>query len=252
MNTHFKNLVKAFESFRYKHDLINVFEDFLYLTAAAFSNSVDKLNFDKREEEYLRRIKKYSKAEAAKFPELLGELVMCFEVGGPNDHLGNLFMELGLGNSAKGQFFTPYPVSQMMARMIVSKEDIDKHIKEKGYFTLCEPTCGAGGMIIATYEAVMELGYNPQVVMRVTSQDIDIKAVLMTFIQTTLLGIDNTVILGDTLALEERDVWRTPSRFLRVFAALNNISGTPISTVEMDEYDHVEEIAQYEQMALAF
>ena len=252
MNTHLTNMIKTFESFRYKYDLINVFDDFLYLTAAAFSNAVDKVNFEKREEEYLRRINKYSKAEAAKFPELLGELVMCCEVAGPGDHLGSLFMGLGLGNSAKGQFFTPYHVSQAMAGVIVTKESIDKHIKEKGYFTLAEPTCGAGGMIIAVYELVLKLGYNPQVVMRVTSQDVDIKAVLMTFIQSTLLGIDNTVILGNTLAMECRDVWRTPSRFLRIFAALNNIKGTPISAEVMDEYDHVEEFIRTEQIALNF
>ncbi len=41
------------------------------------------------------------------------------------------------------------------------------------------------------------------------AQDIDIKCFYMTYIQTFLVGISAEVILGNTLAVEERRVWRT-------------------------------------------
>lgn len=239
VDKHYQNMVKIFHSFRYKYDIMDVFEDFLYMSAAAFSNSVDKIHYDKREAEYMRRIKKYKKPDSDKFPELLSQLVMCFETGGPNDYLGKLFMELDMGNKYRGQYFTPYHVSKLMASMTFSEETVRKHIAEKGYMTLYEPTCGAGGMIIAAYEVVENMGLNPQQVLKVTSQDIDFKAVLMTFIQTTLLGLDNTVILGDTIKMEQRDVWRTPSRFIRLFASMNNLYGKPeeITSESLDEFE---------------
>lgn len=238
---HLKNMQKIFNSFQYKHDIFSVFEDFLYMSASAFSNAIDKVHYEEREKEYLRRINKYSKEDQALFPKLLSELVMCFERGGPNDYLGRLFMDLDLGNKFKGQFFTPYPVSKLMTSMILSKESIEKAVKEKGYITLSEPTCGSGGMIIAAYEVISNLKLNPQQVLRVTSQDIDFKAVLMTYIQTTLLGIDNTVILGDTLMMEKRDVWRTPGRFLRIYGLLESIGKSKdISSEVLDEYDREE------------
>lgn len=250
---HYKNMVKLFESFRYKHQIHEVFGDFLYLTASAFSNSVDKVHYEKRESEYLRRIKKYEKQEYDKFPLLISELVMCFEVGGFNDHLGKLFMDLGLGNSFKGQYFTPYSVSKAMASMVFDEENVKKHIDEKGYMTLYEPTCGAGGMIIAASDVVYSMGLNPQQILRVTSQDVDLMAVLMTYIQTTLLGLDNTVILGNTLTLEQRDVWRTPGRYLRILASMETSlnKAKEITSEKLDIYDGILELEDSGQFVLA-
>lgn len=246
-------MVKIFESFRYKYDIHNVFEDFLYLSAAAFSNAVDTVHYEKREAEYLRRIKRYKKQDYDKFPLLLSELVNCFEYGGYDDHLGKLFMELNLGDSFKGQFFTPYYVSKLMASMEFEEKNVRKLVEEKGYITLNEPTCGAGGMIIAASEVVYNMGFNPQEVLRITSQDIDLRAVLMTFIQTTLLGLDNTVILGNSLSMEHRDVWRTPSRFIRTYASLEKLlNGTKeITSESLDKQDELMILQDNGQYVLA-
>lgn len=240
-NEHYQNMVKIFTSFRYKYDIMDVFEDFIYMTAAAFSNSVDTVHYEKRETEYMRRINRYEKKDSEKFAEIISQLVMCFEVGGPNDYLGKLFMDLDMGNKYRGQYFTPYTVSVAMASMVFNERDVRMHINEKGYMSLYEPTCGAGGMIIAAYEVVKKMGFNPQQVLKVTSQDIDFKAVLMTYIQTTILCIDNTVILGNTLMMEQQEVWRTPSRFLRIFANLNKLHSKPeeITSELLDECEEL-------------
>ena len=245
---HIKNITTNFNRLAYRHDMHMVFEDFLYFGAAAFSNAVDKVNYDAREKEYLRRMKRYNEDESELFAVLLAELVMCFEVGGPNDYLGLIFMQLNLGNKFTGQYFTPYDISLLMAQMKFTKEDIEEAIAEKGHITISDPCVGAGGMIIAAYQVIGELGFNPQQIMRVTTQDVDLRAVLMTYIQSTILNIDNTVILGNSLTLECRDVWRTPSRFLRLSAMLSKLSSgkqpTNKNLLELEDFAKVNEQGQ--------
>lgn len=241
---YYKSLVKKFDAFQYKHDMITVFEDFLYMAAASFSNVFDKIHYEKREAEYIRIINKYEKNERELFPIMLVDLVMLFEraveTGQYDDYLGRLFMQLDLGNSARGQFFTPYHISLVMANMIIQPEDIAKHVEEKGYFTMLEPTCGAGGMVIAAYNAVLDAGFNPQKVMRVVSQDIDRRAVLMTYIQSTLLSIDNTVILGNSLMMEQKEVWYTPAHFMNLANMFKN-KGLKADEVKKKTEQHIQE-----------
>lgn len=212
---HYKEMVKLFESMRYKHDLYTVFEDFLYMAGAALSNPYDFVHAEKREAEYMRRVKKYERKDAEVFAKVLAELIMCMQ-DEPNDYLGRLFMELNISNKWRGQFFTPYPVAHLMASLTITKESVEKDLHDHGYISIGEPCCGGGVNIIAAFNVIKGLGYNPRDIMRVQSQDIDERSVLMTFIQTSLLGIDNTVILGNTLTLEVKDVWRTSDSYLRV------------------------------------
>ena len=46
------------------------------------------------------------------------------------DFLGELYMNLDLGNEHAGQFFTPYNVCRMMSEMNVS--DAKKEVADKG------------------------------------------------------------------------------------------------------------------------
>lgn len=63
------------------------------------------------------------------------------------DVLGDIYMASGMGSKAAGQFFTPYHLSKACARLIVPEPDKD------GQFILNEPSCGGGGMVIATAAA---------------------------------------------------------------------------------------------------
>ena len=207
-----KEMTKKLESLRYHYEVSHLFEDFLELVAITISNSVDRHQYEKREARYMQLIGKYNPKEANLFAELFAMLVMALEEK-PEDYLGQLFMELELYNTFKGQFFTPLSVANAMARMTLD-EKFDSIMDEKGYVTVNEPTTGGGVTIIALYNEIMRRGYNPQQAMQVVAQDIDSKAVHMTYIQLSLLGINIQVIRGDTLALECREVWKSPGHFL--------------------------------------
>lgn len=247
---HYKEMIKLFESMRYKYDLYTVFEDFLYMAGAALSNPYDFVHAEKREAEYMKRVTKYGK-DAEVFAKILGELIMCLQ-DGPNDYLGRVFMELNISNKWRGQFFTPYSVAHLMASITLTKENIERSLKQHGYISIGEPCCGGGVNIIAAFNVIKALGYNPQEIMRVQSQDIDMRSVLMTFIQTTLLGIENTVILGNTLTLEVKDVWRTSGSFLRILDQISVKSQVLHKRITQDDItsellDEIEDIHLIEE-----
>lgn len=211
---HRKNIIKLMQENSYRHPLYDVFRDFIEMAALAVSNSVDLANKRQREERYMAVVKKYSSEEASRFPKMLGELTSALELQ-PGDVLGEVFSELDLTDSSRGQFFTPYDVCKMMAQMQVGTgEDIRARIKERGFITVSEPACGAGAMVVAMADAMHQLGINYQQHMHVTAVDIDPRAVHMAYLQFSLLGIPAVVILGNALTLEEHEHWRTPLHVL--------------------------------------
>lgn len=120
-------------------------------------------------------------------------------------------MEMELGNKNTGQFFTPYHVSFMCAEASLQGYEGD-HI-----LTIHEPSCGGGGMIIAAAAVLSERGMNYQKLMHVVAQDLDWKAVHMTYVMLSLMGINAVVAQGDTLiepyhpGYPKDRVFRTPA-----------------------------------------
>ncbi len=128
-----------------KHNLINVFNDFLSLVTYSISNAV---NFDKaRENQYLNIINKYNKNEQKLFPKMLMSLVNSLNQEDFNDVLGTIYEEFNMQNKFKGQFFTPINVCNMMSEITLNKKEIQKAIENKGYFSMSEPACGSGRLI---------------------------------------------------------------------------------------------------------
>ncbi|MGQ3212346.1 N-6 DNA methylase [Shinella sp.] len=202
-------IVKLFETCRYKHDLYTVFGDWCECSAISMSNAVDVANFEKREARYVEIARKCGSETMATFSKIFGEVVMALEEK-PQDILGMTFHALELHNKARGQFFTPYPICQLMARIIAgSAEDMQKAIAERGFMLAQEPAVGSGAMIVALAEAILEAGFNYQQLLHVTAVDIDPRAVHMAYIQFSLLHIPATVIVGDSLAMRFREEWRT-------------------------------------------
>lgn len=197
-----------------RHGAWTVFSDFIAMAAISIRNSVNLLDWEEKEKQYLDLIKKYKKEELEKFPEILGELIMALEKE-PSDILGQVFMEMDLGNKWKGQFFTPMPVAELMAE--VSIDQIRKTIDKDGYITVNEPAAGAGAIIIALAKVLEQHGYNYQKQMVVITQDTDIKSVYMAYIQLSLLGIPAKVIHANTLTLEVYEEWDTPFYVLNMW-----------------------------------
>ena len=187
---HTKELLQLIRKTAHRWNPHEVFSDFVELSCLSFSNAVDRRQFDAREARYLQIAKRYPRDVFESFPRMLGHLTFAMEqryaAGGLGDVLGVVYMQLELGNDRAGQFFTPYHVSQMMARMLVGD---GAEVRAKGFLDVLEPASGAGGMVIAMADALQQAGLNYQGAMHATCIDIDLCCVHMTYLQASLLHI---------------------------------------------------------------
>lgn len=181
-------IIKTIQSMIGKYGVYNIFEDWVRMIALAYANQI--FFSQKREDEYLETMKKYDDAERSKFYEMYAWLLEWAEEQ-MTDMLGYIYMHLELGSKAHGQFFTPYNICRMMAKL---------HKYDGSILKVNEPSCGAGGNIIALAEALKEQGINYQQKMEVVCQDIDTKAVYMTYVQMCLYGIPAIVYQANTLS----------------------------------------------------
>ena len=209
------SLTKLITSASYRHANYQVFSDFVEMAAISISNAVDIPQRDKREAEFMRIVKKYEPKEVAEFPKMLGCLVDTLETefsdGGGSDVLGKTYHELELHNKWAGQYFTPFEICRMMAKMTVG--DLTKP-PECGFLTVGEPAAGSGAMVLAFAAEMKAAGINYQQNLHVTATDVDAKCVHMSYLQLSLLHIPAVIIHGNSLSLEEYGRWYTPAHIL--------------------------------------
>jgi type I restriction-modification system DNA methylase subunit len=211
---HVKAFLKTIEHFRYHHHIYDVFRDWTELAAAELHQAPYRAGlpkdevFERVEEEYLAVAKKYQRKDFDRFAEMLG-ITWAALSEGKQDFLGQCYMQLEIGNKRAGQFFTPYEVSLLVARLTV--DDPSPLIAEQGFITLHEPACGAGGMVIAVAQVVEEAKHDPTTTLYFDAVDIDRQCANMTYIQTSLLGLSGVVWHGDTLRMEMRSHRITPA-----------------------------------------
>ena len=209
-----KDIIKIINSIAGKYSAYEVFTDWIRCFALSISNSC-QLHHDKvwqdREQLYLDTIKRYTIKDVTKFIDMRDLLIETLE-DNPTDVLGQIYMESGMGSKAAGQFFTPYHLSELCAKLVMPEPD------EEGLYRINEPSCGGGGMIIAAAMALREQGIDYQRKMRVVAQDLDWKGVYMCYLQLSLLGINAICVQGNTLSepyrrdyLPERVLY-TPAR----------------------------------------
>lgn len=207
---------KVFEKACYMHSSWQVWSDFILLSAITIQNAVDQQGalHDEREGEYMRTILQYGEDERALLPKLLAIVVEALEENPGQDFLGNLFMGLGLNNHWKGQFFTPYHVCHMMAKM--QMDGIGEAVERQGWVGVSDPCCGGGALLIAARNVMVEqdLGYGS---VWYEAQDIDRTAALMCYIQLALLGCAGRVMVGNSLLMEADEVWILPATYLPIW-----------------------------------
>lgn len=201
-----KNIVKLLESVGRHKDRYKIFDDFVTMFAISLHNNGAWFD-DKREQEYLKIIRSYDKQDQDIFCKAIAVLIIELDVE-PKDVLGSVFMEMELGDSRNGQYFTPDSVSRLMATVQVS--GIECIIKKKGYFSLSECAAGSGGMILAVVNELLNKNINPSKSLWVEAVDISRIAALMCYIQLTLWGIPAKIIVGNSLTMKCREVWYTP------------------------------------------
>ncbi|RJL50201.1 ArdC-like ssDNA-binding domain-containing protein [Pectobacterium carotovorum] len=206
-NPHRPTFIRQFQEIAPYENRWTVFSDFIHMSAAALHN---RCHFVQEiEDDYMRRIKRYKTADQRRFPVLFNTLVDGMEFSAA-DFLGSVFMELELGDRRRGQYFTPYSVAYMMAKMQLSDGLPALTRGERDFITVSDPACGAGGLIVAMAQAMLEAGFNPQKQMMAVCVDIDPVAAMMAYVQLALCGIPAMVIVGNSLSIELRQTWRTP------------------------------------------
>lgn len=129
-----KSFTRIMDGLAQRHGIHQVFSDFLTLLICAFSHG-------RMEKLYMETIGRYEKPDAYTISEALGALVveMTGDGSGMIDVLGTYFEE-NLSHGRNGQFFTPQPVCDMMARM---------NLPMKAGARILDPACGSGRMLMA-------------------------------------------------------------------------------------------------------
>lgn len=197
-----------------------VWADLMSAIACSLSNATDRSaeHYERREKEYADCIKRLGSVEAP--AHILGIIVTALENNPEQDFLGKMYMDLNLGNHWKGQFFTPYSVSKMMADITIG--NVDRQIEEKGYISICDPSCGAGSTLIAAANSMKRSKYNFQNHVLFVGQDLDRVVALMCYIQLSLLGCAGYICVGNTITnplagdplfpqeLESQELWFMP------------------------------------------
>lgn len=192
-----KEIVKIFGQLGGRHSLWQLWADAIVMIACAISNAVDKAHWDEREKAYLSIAKKYTKEEMDCFVRIYALLVNAYEFDADQDLLGELYMNLGLGNDHNGQFFTPYDVCKMMALMNI--DHAERMIQEKGWIAVNDPAVGAGALLIAFANACKDRKINYQQSVLFTAQELDYVTACMCYIQLSLMGCPGYVYIGNTL-----------------------------------------------------
>lgn len=170
--------------------IVSIFSDFCRIAACTLSCQT-------REVEYLEAIQGYSKDELNDIAKALAGLIEEMENNPFEDVLGAFFQEIGSKSTtqARGDFFTPPCVSELMARLSLNPEKI---LAEGKPVTVNEPACGSGGMILACAKIMAPR----QDLLRVTMQDLNPDACNMAYINSTLWGIPAEILQGNTLTIE--------------------------------------------------
>lgn len=156
----------------------------------AVSITLSQVCFSKKREERFKEIMKKHKVED--FSKLFAITVEALERDPEQDFLGTLFMQLELSSHWHGQFFTPYNLGAMMAKVN------NYSCEGKDYISVTDPACGAGCLLIAARNELQKKKIGSDRAFFV-GQDISFIAGLMAHIQLSLLGCAGYIVIADTI-----------------------------------------------------
>lgn len=156
-----------------------------------------------REAEYLEEARRWKPDDLTDFSQAVGQLVIEMEDQPFTDLIGPQYLEQSSssGRQARGEFYTPPEICRLMAEMTIGQIDTSA----TNPVSIMEPSCGAGGMILAAGQVFARSNAVHQ--MRVTAIDINPVACDMAFINTTLWGIPCRVLHGNALTNEFWHGW---------------------------------------------
>lgn len=209
--------VKFIQKAAYGNNIWQWWNDFITLFALALQIPFSPHLSEERRRQYRIIYDSYSKEAILQFGHLMDMLLEDWEKSTACDILGEIYTRLSLTSHAKGQYFTPYIISEFMAK-IVSTEEHELPI------IFNEPACGSGSNIIAFANELKARGINYQEDAYFIAEDIDPLVAMMCYIQMSLFGMPGVVRIGDTLDIKNpKEHMYTPFHYIRgprIFARL--------------------------------
>jgi len=184
-----------------------VFKDFCQLSASIFAIPF----YQDAKEKFQEISDKYDDADIAKMDKMLSLMVEDLEAE-YHDFLGEVFMELNLGSHWKGQFFTPWNVCRLKAKLVL--DNVKKQLEKKLFISISDPCVGAGALLLAAAQEFREQNINYSDRVLFEAVDIDEVSFFMAYLQISLCGMAASVIHGDSLAMKKFRIWYTPVFFI--------------------------------------
>ena len=199
-------------------DYYSVLGDFFEASAISVKNAVDLNDRDVYENRFADIAKSYGENGMKIFAECLSLFTdeIHKAIHGDTmfrDFAGELYMASGTNSKGLGQFFTPYHVSRLMAECNIEKDRFLDEIEENPdrVITFYEPTCGAGGLMVAAIDVMHAAGINYAHNMFIDCGDIDPRCFHMSYLTLSLLGAPAVVRLGDAISMKYHRAWFTPA-----------------------------------------
>jgi hypothetical protein len=169
----------------YKYGVNSVFDDFLEMVICS-------LSLGAKEDRYHEIVRNYEKPDAYLMAEAFGALVIEMDNKGEGlkDGFGDFYMEY-LSHGHNGQFFTPEPICDMMAR-ILNPAGFGERVAD-----CC---CGSGRMLMAAAKISRNSLF--------FGADVDRTCAMMCLINLCLNGLLGEVCWMDTLMNRFYGGWR--------------------------------------------
>lgn len=221
VKSEYKELVKLFNQLSGSRSLWQVFNDCIEMFALSIQNTFCfGQTFEKNENRYKDIVKNYSESEIETIVKIFAEITNALEANSFQDFLGDLYMQLDMGSSALGQFFTPYTVSYAMAESSFDEKNAKAELSQKGYISVLEPAVGGGANVIAFCEVLKNHDINYQTQCVIVCQELSKLTVLMCYTALSLIGCAAVVKIGDSLSdpytnyfaeySKGAEIWTTP------------------------------------------
>jgi type I restriction-modification system DNA methylase subunit len=191
--------------------LYEVFQDFVFFSAAFLRNSVGQLDSSfmdmNIENEYIKRMKSYESLKSRQaFGELLNLLVEMHTTKQlPFDLLGAVYMELEIANQHLGQYYTPSAISDVMANMAL--QGFQSTVSKQGFVSLSDHACGSGATLLSCVKLFIENNFRVENTLYIEATDIDRHAALMCYVQLSLWAVPCKIYVGNSLTMEMRETW---------------------------------------------
>ena len=189
-----KELVSLIESFAYENGKDNkqVLDDLLTYIICYFDP------FPKKNPQWT-----YTKEQNVKFYEMMAEYIRIMDEELKHkewfDAWGDLFMSLTTKGGAKGQFFTPTQICDMMAKMEIDTDKLPE--KSCGGFgnriAIADPAAGSSRCLLAAHARFIHDQKKPPYLV---AEDVDRMCCKMSAVNMMMHGCFGEVVCHDTLA----------------------------------------------------